>query len=119
MEVSANESMYNEENVLAYLPMPKSLIYGKTYFALQIRNKSLPSAGVNAGDTLFVSIQNYASDGDTVVAIIDNQTIIGTYYFDDNNICIKQNNDISNPIIVSKKAITILGKVTALIRRIR
>lgn len=119
IEVSSNKNMYTEENVLTYLPMPKSLIQGENYFALQIKSQSIICAGINAGDTLFVSIQDYATDGDIVVALQDSQTIIGMYYLEDSNIHIKQNNDNSNPIIVSKEAITILGKVTALIRRIR
>jgi len=71
-------------------------------------------AGILDGDYLIVREQSDASNGEIIVAMLENETTVKRYYKRDQYIELRPENSSMQPIISSE--VTILGKVTGLLR---
>lgn len=114
------KSMYVDDNINEYLALPKYIVADENSFALIVNDQSMTNLGFNTGDFIVAKEQNYAFDGDIVVAMLGgNNAMIKTYYLEGKNTRLQPENDAMNPIIVPNEKVEVLGKVTALMRRIR
>lgn len=119
-EVTAGMPMFADENVHEYLPMPKYIVADEDSFALKVKGESMIEAGINDGDFIVIKRQNYAFDGDIVVALIgDDEATTKTFYLEGKNVRLQPENETMAPLIYPSEQVQILGKVTALFRRIR
>ncbi len=85
-----------------------------------LKDDSMVNAGIINGDIIIVKEQSYAFDGDIVVALVgDDEATTKTYHLEGKNTRLQPENDSMEPIILPSNEIKILGKVTALIRRIK
>lgn len=73
--------------------------------------------GINDGDYVVVREQQVANNGEIVVALIDSEATVKTYYREDDRIRLQPENSSMEPIY-ARDDVTILGKVIALMRRI-
>ena len=74
------------------------------------------NAGINNGDYIIVSKENTARNGQIVVAMIDGNATVKTFYKEKNHVRLQPENDSMEPIIV--KDVQIVGKVVGLFRKI-
>ena len=74
------------------------------------------NAGINNGDFIVVSKQSTARNGEIIVAMIDGEATVKTYYKEKNYIRLQPENDTMDPIISDN--VEIVGKVVGLFRRI-
>ena len=119
-EVTAGMPMFAEDNIHEYLPMPKYIVADEDSFALRVKGESMIEAGIHDGDFIVVKRQNYAFDGDIVVALIgDDEATTKTFYLEGKNVRLQPENETMEPLIFPAEQVQILGKVTALFRRIR
>ncbi|MEX1376914.1 MAG: transcriptional repressor LexA [Eubacteriales bacterium] len=119
-EVTAGMPMFAEDNIHEYLPMPKYIVADEDSFALRVKGESMIEAGINDGDFIVVKRQNYAFDGDIVVALIgDDEATTKTFYLEGKNVRLQPENETMEPLIFPAEQVQVLGKVTALFRRIR
>ena len=73
------------------------------------------NVGIYDGDILIVERKNTAINGETVVAMNDNNEVtVKTFYKEKNHFRLQPENDTMEPIIL--KEVTILGKVIGLYR---
>lgn len=72
------------------------------------------NAGIFDGDTILVKHQNTASNGDMVVALLDDSATVKTYYKEDGYYRLQPENDHMEPIIAEN--ISILGVVFGVFR---
>ena len=72
------------------------------------------NAGILSGDMVLVQEEHTASNGDMVVALIDDGATVKTFYKEKDHIRLQPENDYMNPIIV--RDVTILGKVIGVFR---
>ena len=72
------------------------------------------NAGILDGDMVLVEEDSTASNGDMVVALIEDGATVKTFYKAEGVFRLQPENDFMDPIIV--KNVTILGKVIAVIR---
>ena len=118
--ITAGLPMYAEENIHEFLPLPKHVVPDEESFALRVKGESMINAGIYDGDIIVVKKQKYAFNGDMVVALIgDEEATTKTYYLEGRNIRLQPENDNMEPIILPADEVSILGKVTALMRTIR
>ena len=75
------------------------------------------NAGIFDGDIIFVNSCSTASNGDIVVALIDDSATVKTFYKEKDHIRLQPENDTMDPIIVSE--CLILGKVFGVFRLMR
>ena len=59
------------ENQTENLPLSKSFLGSKEYFALKVEGDSMINAGINTGDYVIIKKTNIAESGKIVVALID------------------------------------------------
>jgi len=85
-------------------------------FTLRVSGESMINVGIYDGDILIVERQNTAKNGDTVVAMNDNNEVtVKTFYKEDGYFRLQPENDTMEPIIL--KECTILGKAIGLYRK--
>ena len=88
----------------------------KEIFTLKVSGDSMINVGIYDGDILVVERKNTANNGETVVAMNDeNEVTVKTYYKEDDHFRLQPENDYMTPIIL--KEVTILGKVIGLYRK--
>lgn len=116
-KVTAGEPILAYENIEEYIPLPASLVRDENSFVLQIRGDSMIGAGIMNDDYVIVRRQNYADDGDIVVALLGDEATVKRFFYENKNVRLQPENPAMEPIIT--RDVTILGKVTGLFRRIR
>ena len=117
--VAAGAPILAEQNIEEYFSIPssflsKSAISSNTYM-LKVKGESMINVGIYNGDYIIISKQNTAINGEIVVALIDNEATVKTFYKEKDHIRLQPENDTMDPIIV--KDVKILGKVVGLFRK--
>ena len=100
-----------------YFSLPSYLVSsGHETFTLKVSGESMINVGIYDGDILIVERCNTAKNGDTVVAMNDNNEVtVKTFYKENGYFRLQPENDTMEPIIL--KECTILGKAIGLYRR--
>lgn len=112
--VTAGEPILAIEHIEDTFPIPLEYTEGSDVFILNVSGESMIEAGILDGDQIVVRQQNYAKNGDIVVALLDDSATVKRYFKKDDHIVLKPENTSMEPIIVQD--VTILGKVIALYR---
>ena len=112
--VAAGQPILAEENIEDYFPVPANLVPSGESFVLNVRGDSMVNAGIFNGDRVFVNACSTASNGEIVVALIDDSATVKTFYKEDGHIRLQPENDSMAPIIVDD--CQILGKVFGIFR---
>lgn len=81
---------------------------------LKVKGESMINAGIFDGDNILVQKQSTASDGDMVVALVDDSATVKTFYKEKDHYRLQPENDNMEPIIVEECAV--LGKVFGVFR---
>ena len=100
-----------------FFSLPTNLFNNKKeLFTLKVSGESMINVGIYDGDIVVVQRQNTAENGETVVALNeDNEATVKTYYKEKDHIRLQPENDTMEPIIL--RNCTILGKVIGLYRK--
>ncbi len=115
--VRAGEPVLATENVEQVIPFPKALAKSDDLFLLRIDGESMIEAGILPGDLVLVRRQESAEDGDTVVALLEDEATVKTFYKEKDRVRLQPQNESMAPIIT--KDVRILGKVVGLYRNVR
>ena len=113
-QVAAGMPILASQNIGTYYPIPSEFMPRETAFMLEVKGESMINAGILDGDTVLVKQQNTASNGDMVVALIDDSATVKTFYREDGHIRLQPENDSMDPIIVPD--CQIIGKVFGVFR---
>ena len=87
--IACGEPEYEEENYEAYVALPTALFGSGEFFLLRARGQSMIEAGIEPGDLVVVKKQNTASEGDIVVALVNNETTLKRFYRDKKRRCVR------------------------------
>ena len=112
--VAAGQPILAEENIEDYFPVPADVVPRGESFILKVRGDSMINAGIFSGDRVFVNACSTASNGDMVVALIEDGATVKTFYKENGHIRLQPENDEMEPIIVDN--CQILGKVFGVFR---
>ncbi len=115
--VAAGQPILAEENIESYFPIPAEFVPSGESFALKVKGDSMTNAGIYSGDQIFVNCCNTASNGDIIVALVDDSATVKRFYKEDGHIRLQPENDTMAPIIVDD--CQILGKVFGIFRLCR
>ncbi len=113
--VTAGQPILAVENVDDSLPISIDFVGNKESFVLKIKGESMIEAGILNGDFVIVNSQNAAKNGDIVVALIDDEATVKTFYKEKDHIRLQPQNSLMDPILV--KEAHILGVVKAVVRK--
>lgn len=78
--IPCGELGYLDDNIEGYVEIPNGLIGTGAYFVLQADGDSMVGAGINDSDLVIIRKQDYADDGDIVVAFVDSKVTLKRYY---------------------------------------
>ncbi|MGN1012705.1 MAG: transcriptional repressor LexA [Clostridia bacterium] len=119
-KVAAGEPILATENIEDYMSIGESFFSKDALqndnFILKVQGESMIEAGINDGDYIIVSKQETARNGQIVVAMIDGEATVKTFYKEKDYIRLQPENSTMDPIIV--KDCQIVGKVIGLFRKI-
>ena len=116
--VAAGEPLLAQENIEDYYPVPIEFVsHNNELFMLEVHGESMINAGILDGDYVIVEQQNTASNGDMVVALIEDGATVKTFYKEEGFIRLQPENDYMEPFILQD--VIILGKVVAVMRFFR
>ena len=97
--VAAGKPLLSEENVDGYVTIAEPFVRpGKTYFALRVRGSSMTNAGILEGDLAIIEKADVASEGQIVVAVVDNAITLKRFYREENRIRLQPENPDFQPI---------------------
>ncbi|BCA53028.1 LexA repressor [Nitrospira sp. KM1] len=80
--------------------VPISMLRGKDIFALRVKGESMKDEGILPGDVVIVRKQETAQNGQTVVAMVNQEATIKTYYKKATHIELQPANEAMQPLIV-------------------
>jgi repressor LexA len=80
--------------------VPPSMLRGGDTFALRVKGESMKDEGILPGDLVVVRKQETARNGQTVVALVNHEATIKTYFKKDSHIELRPANAAIQPIIV-------------------
>ena len=113
-QVAAGQPLLAVENITGYFPIPAEFIPKEEVFMLNVKGESMVNAGIYDGDQIIVKQQSTASNGEIVVALVDDSATVKRFYKENGHIRLQPENDFMEPIIVD--SYEIIGKVIGLIR---
>ncbi|MGN1157194.1 MAG: transcriptional repressor LexA [Agathobacter sp.] len=116
--VAAGEPILATQNIQDYFPIPPHMLPDRNVFLLKVKGESMINAGILDGDHVLVEQSQTASNGDMVVALVDDSATVKTYYKENGYYRLQPENDHMDPIIV-KDQLAILGKVIGVFRFFR
>lgn len=70
-KLRAGDGVVTQKNVVATIYMEHGEMHGKDYFGLIVKDDAMVKARIFKGDTVVVRRQNFADNGDIVVAMVD------------------------------------------------
>jgi len=112
--VTAGLPILAVEQIESYLPYTGPVSRDKALFALRVRGESMVNAGILNGDIVFVEKTPTAHNGDIVVALLEDEATVKTFYKEDGRFRLQPENDAMEPIFCDE--LIILGKVVSLLR---
>ena len=111
--VAAGTPILAEECIEDYLIFETNGRTGE-YFALQVRGESMLNAGILPGDLVVVRRQQTASNGEIVVAMIEDEATVKRFSRQKGHVWLLPENEDYSPIDGARAQI--LGKVAAVVR---
>ena len=115
-QIAAGVPITAEESVEDVFPLPRQIVGEGPLFLLRVVGESMVDAAICHGDWVVVRSQPTAENGDIVAAMLDNEATVKTFKRKDGKVWLMPHNADFSPI--DGDHATILGKVTAVLRRI-
>ena len=115
-QIAAGVPITADELVQDVFPLPRQIVGEGTLFLLKVVGDSMIDAAICDGDWVVVRQQPTADNGDIVAAMLDNEATVKTFKRKDGKVWLMPHNEAFSPI--DGDHATILGKVTAVLRRV-
>ena len=115
-KITAGAPILAVENVTDTFPIPIDFVGNSESFMLTVRGESMIDAGILDGDYILVKRQNSARNGQIVVALIEDEATVKTFYKEKDYIRLQPENSTMDPIIVPD--CKILGVVGGVFRKL-
>jgi repressor LexA len=114
--IAAGGPILAEQVVEDVFPLPRQLVGDGQLFLLQVKGDSMIDAAIADGDWVVVRQQPTADNGDIVAAMLDGEATVKTFSRKDGHVWLLPHN--SNYAPIAGDAATVLGRVTAVLRRV-
>ena len=114
-KVTAGLPILANENIEDSFPLPLDYVkHNNDLFMLKVSGSSMIKAGILDGDLAIIEKTQTASNGDKIVALIENESTLKTFYRENDHIRLQPENDEMEAIIVDN--CSILGKLIGIYR---
>lgn len=113
--VTAGTPILAIENIEDTFPISIDFVGNNDSYVLKVKGESMIEAGILNGDYVIVNSQNTAKNGDIVVALIDDEATVKTFYKESDHVRLQPENRNFDPILIKNPYI--LGVVKAVVRK--
>lgn len=113
--VAAGAPILAVEDATETFALPMDFANNKDLFMLKVSGESMIEAAVLDGDYVIVERTNTATNGEMVVALVEDSATVKTFYKENGHFRLQPENSAMEPIIVDE--VMILGKVVGVFRR--
>lgn len=113
-KVTAGTPILAVEEIEDFIPYTGYVSSDKPLFALRVSGDSMINAGIMDGDIIIAESTPAAKNGDHVIALIEDEATVKTFYRETDHFRLQPENDFMDPIICDD--LIILGKVKAVMR---
>ncbi|MCA0446902.1 MAG: transcriptional repressor LexA [Bacteroidetes bacterium] len=118
-KVAAGSPILAQENIQGYLNFGNYFADNGNVFALKVQGDSMKDDGILDGDVVIIKHQATAINGDIVVAIIDEEATVKTFYNEGDRIRLQPQNPKYQAIYVDdSQSFRIGGKVIGVVRKL-
>ena len=101
------------------IDVPRSMIGGGDYFVLEVNGDSMEEDGILDKDFIVIRKQETAENGETVVALINNEVTVKNYFKRRDHVELRPAHTGMESIIVKQGSLQIQGKVVGVLRHYR
>ena len=113
--VAAGIPLFAEENFERIIKIPAENLKKGKYFALKVKGDSMQDAGILDGDTAIFLQKPIASNGDIIVAMVNDEAVtLKRFYREKNRVKLKAENPVYPPIYTQN--VKILGRLEYIVR---
>jgi repressor LexA len=115
-QVAAGQPVLAEENIEEYMPVPPIAGGDEGEFVLRVKGDSMVGAGIFEGDYVVVRPQETATDGEIVVALVEDEATVKRFFKEEDHVRLQPENDMLDPIL--SRDVQLLGRVVGVCRRV-
>ena len=115
-QVAAGQPVLAEENIEEYVPVPQIAGGDEGEFVLRVKGDSMIKAGIFEGDYVVVRPQDTATDGEIVVALVEDEATVKRFFKEEDHVRLQPENDTLDPI--RSRNVQLLGRVVGVFRRV-
>jgi repressor LexA len=115
-QVAAGTPILAEENIEDILEVPALLGAESGDYALNVRGDSMKDAGILPGDVVIVRPATEASNGEIVVALLDDEATVKRYFREADAHRLQPENSAYEPII--SRDVEVIGRVIGVFRKV-
>jgi repressor LexA len=116
-QVAAGQPVLAEENIEEYVPVPQIAGGDEGEFVLRVKGDSMVGAGIFEGDYVVVRPQETATDGEIVVALVEDEATVKRFFKEEDHVRLQPENDTLAPI--RSRDVKLLGRVVGVCRRVQ
>ena len=99
-DIACGQPNFAEENIEASYALPQSLFGDGELYLLQTHGESMVDIGIRPNDLIVIRRQNYADDGQIVVALIDGEATLKRLFHRNGKIVLHPENRQMQDIVV-------------------
>ncbi len=115
--IAAGLPLLAEENVEGRFKLDRELLHGPENFLLRVQGESMIDAHICDGDYVLVRPQDTATNGEIVVALLDDEATVKHFFREEGGVRLQPANPSMSPIFVPRETpLRILGKVVGVLR---
>ncbi|MEA2330562.1 MAG: repressor LexA [Thermoleophilaceae bacterium] len=115
-QVAAGSPVLAEENIEEYVPVPGIAGGEEGEFILRVKGDSMKDAGILEGDHVIVRKQETATDGEIVVALVEDEATVKRFFREADHVRLQPENSAFEPILTTD--VQLLGRVVGVCRRV-
>ena len=113
--VAAGSPTLAAQDIEDTFPVPLEVLSGGDGFMLRVKGDSMIEDGIRNGDYVIVRRQETAENGDTVVAMVEDEATVKRFYKEKGRCRLQPANPSMEPMYFD--SVSIIGKVVGLIRK--
>ena len=98
------------------ISVPVSMLGRGSHYALRVKGESMIEEGILSGDIAIIKHQTDATNGQIVVAVVENETTLKRYFKKAKQVELHPANKTMKPIVLKDKECEIRGLLVGLIR---
>ena len=98
--------------------IPEDMVGRNNTYVLKVKGESMIDEQIRDGDYVVVEERNHADNGETAVALVDNESVtLKKFYRENGSIRLQPANETMEPLVLDSERVAVQGVVIGLLRK--